>query len=1134
MREMKISKASLLTMWSIFTVASLWLMFFSVSAIESQNTERSIQLHFDPNNAIQHFQSVKIIATEDSDDSYAIIKKNGWLVWIETDYNFLMSGWDTDSNTIEQTVRTSTILWWKDNKILWWANEAILWWESNVVSGGESNSILWWKGNVVGQVSGSTVFWWEENKIKWNYSSIAWWEWNEVNGSYAAAVWNNNKVDWYNSISMWSGSKVSGKNSFLWTDGNSSDALRRDNVFVVKWKNGMVVNKNKAHSFAQLTIWGSLIIYSGDMTPQCKPQTKWVVKVINNGDKKCLCSCDGSWRNALHDGIMCPFLCSNTPPEVAMCDNDSGKWDCTTYTYTWTCKTWTVVQWKWAFFVSTEINWSTITNYINWSCQSDTWAVESCRTALVGEWCDNIHHEVNAKCEWDDPDENAYLWPESAVNLDSTYRKVLVPWGQRDSKRCAYVCNDNFYYTAEWCRECPNGYDSVTHGCLWQKDCDPITQDLYYDEEETEWRCEPKNQGYCTYIMGWKVKKYIRENWWWFSNSNINKYYDVAPYGENKQATCIDGVWYNDKFEKNSCKYKCNNDYYCKIRWTEGNFALCQKASCTWNTVYKNWTQSKYNTWWKAWAYVFDSIMTPEQIANYYEEWKIYNSGYYISNGKYNYNVSLTENDVNYIKEKLKSKVDITKTGEVVNYLRNLDKSKFDELFRSVGFQKCVYWCPKEDRFTGTIFENGVNVTYSDINYRCVDETQREILKEKSKNNYCNKNVKFIGFANKINHVDGSPKWENVDWTYVPWNEFGNSQIPCRWTCAPGYELLVNTDYAPRNNSYVFVNGNARTNLFTKWSDWSTTYYTCYKSCDSDKYLSSHDYVLSCNTCSSNSALAWLQTWSVNNLSVQEYRWCTCPYSGDGRSSYWWSNNVCHCYDGFTRDKNTASCKCKGDTTLVGMNKCACLWNAIINKNYECSCVVWEKYEKWTGCVCDTYNKYFRDENKGKCVSLAGCAKWYEECKWNCYDVKESQVMDPENCNVSEKEYILNLKIQKSNKPSSSIYYKKWDKVDFNITVSYSGWNIAIGGFNILVSYESGNIVKGIKSYNNVKWLSWVNESMIYTWAYSLTDSDFNGLSVGQTWEFRIWVKLLSGGVSDFIYGNWVGISDSFSVIMQW
>ncbi|MBR7037136.1 hypothetical protein IKI14_04715 [bacterium] len=52
-------------------------MFFSVSAIESQNTESSIQLHFDPNNAVQHFQGVKIIATEDSDDSYAIIKKNG-------------------------------------------------------------------------------------------------------------------------------------------------------------------------------------------------------------------------------------------------------------------------------------------------------------------------------------------------------------------------------------------------------------------------------------------------------------------------------------------------------------------------------------------------------------------------------------------------------------------------------------------------------------------------------------------------------------------------------------------------------------------------------------------------------------------------------------------------------------------------------------------------------------------------------------------------------------------------------------------------------------------------------------------------------------------------------------------------
>jgi hypothetical protein len=53
-------------------------MFFSVSAVDDgQDTENHVQLYFDPNNAIQHFQGVKIISSENDDDSYAIIKKNG-------------------------------------------------------------------------------------------------------------------------------------------------------------------------------------------------------------------------------------------------------------------------------------------------------------------------------------------------------------------------------------------------------------------------------------------------------------------------------------------------------------------------------------------------------------------------------------------------------------------------------------------------------------------------------------------------------------------------------------------------------------------------------------------------------------------------------------------------------------------------------------------------------------------------------------------------------------------------------------------------------------------------------------------------------------------------------------------------
>ena len=564
MREMKISKASLLTMWSIFTVASLWLMFFSVSAIESQNTESSIQLHFDPNNAVQHFQGVKIIATEDSDDSYAIIKKNGWLVWIETDYNFLMSGWDTDSNTIEETVRTSTILWWKDNEIKnAWQSDTILWWESNVISGGESNSILWWEGNVVGQVSGSTVFWWEENKIKWNYSSIAWWEWNEVNGSYAAAVWNNNKVDWYNSVAMWSGSKVSGKNSFLWTDGNSSDALQKDNVFVVKWKNGMVVNKNKAHSFAQLTIWGSLIIYSGDTAPECGASTKWVVKAINNWDKKCLCSCDGSWWNAIHDGVMCPFLCSNTQPEDAVCG--TGNRVCTTnsYTYTWTCKTWTVVQWEWAFFVSTEKVWNNFVNYINWSCQSDTWAVKSCRTKLDNDWCANIHQNETYQCEWNTNfGDNAHIYEGSDEGLTESIQRKLYNKENVGDNKCAYVCDTGYIVNGQRCEYCPDWYLDEFGRCLNSSVCKEPERPLYNPDDSL---CYP----YWTCVKDWQ---YYDINSIQNIEENLN---DIVPHWiENLNIRCVDADdpdWWS--VEKNSCSYSCKEWYYC-------NGYTCQEPYC--------------------------------------------------------------------------------------------------------------------------------------------------------------------------------------------------------------------------------------------------------------------------------------------------------------------------------------------------------------------------------------------------------------------------------------------------------------------------------------------------------------------------------------------------------------------------
>lgn len=631
MREMKISKASLLTMWWIFSIASLWLMFFSVSAVDDgQDTENHVQLYFDPNNAIQHFQGVKIIPSNDNDDSYAIIKKNWWLVWIETDYNFLMSGWDTDSNSIDASVRRSTILWWKNNKINWWTNEAILWWENNTIASWDSNSILWWVRNELKDGNNSTIFGWSGNNIKWNNSSIIWSEWNSITGNNSVVIWNHSEVNWNNSVSMWQNSKLKWNNSFLWTDGSQPE-LTTNNVFVVKWDKGMVVNKNKAHSFTQLTIWGSLIIYSGDMAPQCWNRTKWVVKVVNNGDRKCLCSCDGSWWNALHAGVMCPFLCSNTPPEAAMCDNDSGKWDCTTHTYTWTCKTWTVVQWEWAFFVSTIINWGTITNYINWSCQSDTWAVESCRTKLEENWCPNKQWW---ECIWPQSfsEDDIKSFKNNTIKIEesnhnpggNTYNRAYNNW-EYNNEDCAYYCKE-WFIAFEWnCYKCdawswdPND----PYKCKFNVDCG-------------EWREWNKELSKCelNWVCRYKKDDSVFNKNKWLQNITAEDIEEILPQKnswEDYYLSCIDDGDNKADYIEHSCAYKCKPWYYCKGWKDEG---VCTLPSCNLGQINAHGDKNYYYVTWHASYKQFNA--TPDWVSTGANEtsWRFY-STYANKNGCY-------------------------------------------------------------------------------------------------------------------------------------------------------------------------------------------------------------------------------------------------------------------------------------------------------------------------------------------------------------------------------------------------------------------------------------------------------------------------------------------------------------------
>ena len=69
---MKISKATILGLWSIFTVASVWLMVFA--------SEKNLSL--DLNNAIQHIEIIEVISTWYSSNSTEIKQTETWhLKW---------------------------------------------------------------------------------------------------------------------------------------------------------------------------------------------------------------------------------------------------------------------------------------------------------------------------------------------------------------------------------------------------------------------------------------------------------------------------------------------------------------------------------------------------------------------------------------------------------------------------------------------------------------------------------------------------------------------------------------------------------------------------------------------------------------------------------------------------------------------------------------------------------------------------------------------------------------------------------------------------------------------------------------------------------------------------------------------
>lgn len=401
---MKIKSYVALTLTGCVAIA-LWLWEMPTLATDKD-------LSTSPENAIQRMVSVRVICNPYSQTSEqytkckqnntlgSVLKKAGNnLVWIQTN-NFIISKDGDDINTIENSTN-SNILWWIKNQINGWEYNTILWWESNM-NKGKASTILGWKGNVIEWWDFSVIVWWyansetDRNTINWNYSVIVGWTNNEVIWDYSIVLWNNTEVKWWDSVALWRNSKVEADSSFLWTDGGENDneprpTLTTNNVFAVYWAHWMVVNATKAHSSAQLTIGGPLVIHKwSDVSCESDPKYEWIVKVVDwesDGQGKnyqCFCSCDGKgYWHSLYGQWRCEWYCNGTNQErSAGCIKKDSTEACYTKTqdgqnifYRWSCNEYShPVVWAMAYVMDKS-------GKLYWTCQTDAWLTVSCSAA---------------------------------------------------------------------------------------------------------------------------------------------------------------------------------------------------------------------------------------------------------------------------------------------------------------------------------------------------------------------------------------------------------------------------------------------------------------------------------------------------------------------------------------------------------------------------------------------------------------------------------------------------------------------------------------------------------------------------------------------------------------------------------
>ena len=783
---MKISKKSILVIW--WTIILTWLGSIFIPTIASDSEDTPVELYVKPDNAVQHFRNVKIIASGDTDNSNAIIHKNWNSVWIYTN-NFILSkvpeiwmtrcdvnkdwifnendnisdidtnaDWTYDDNDrifcthINQIIKWakwSSILWWIANSIEAWNAGTILWWNANEIQYSESSSILWWIMNTLTGTSFSIIFWWQQNNITWGRaSSLIWWSDNNIATSYSTAIWNNNTISWYNSIAMWFKSNVTGRNSFLWTDGSSTKTLWANNTFAIIWSNGMIINSKKAYNFAKLTISNSLIIYNDGNDPTCTEETKWVLKVITgdnyNSQQICFCNCDGYWRNALHEWTRCQALCSNDTWLHAECGTAQRNCDTTPYTYSWNCTEWTLVEWTWAFLVSTEkkSDW-TLINYINRSCQAVDWQIQPCKQKLEWDWCEN--HLWGGHCIWDINDATPIAGSNQAPSEDT--QKRAYRRNEYSNQDCAYFCN-TWFVAFEWkCYKCED----------WTRnENDPDV--CSFNVECKEWRHWNWNNcvldAYCKNAQTNSIVKEtdIETN---YLKNTITTLETIIPKetSDDYYLKCIDDGNYKNEYIENTCSYKCKPWYYC-------NNGTCTLPSCRSKESLSDSYGDKnyYYVTWHAWYSNFNSAPT------FIKDWE-------------------------------------DQTSE-----------RFYNKYANKNW--CYYWCPKENR----LYYKNMRRCYS-------PEKKAEI--QNNMEPYCGQIYLYWYGASYKN-----PESPNQGWTYVSPKTLAEKKANNAKWCFLSCEEWSIYAYQQAIRIYTYTNWwKAGEKLI-----FNSTARSCFKKCDSDKW----------------------------------------------------------------------------------------------------------------------------------------------------------------------------------------------------------------------------------------------------------------------------------------------------------